>query len=252
LIDFVIPSHPKDFESLVWAVAGIRTNISCAGRIFVVADIDPGIDGVGFVYRNAGSVYGELVTVSQIEDVWAAKNPELAWRAGWIYQQMVKLLTPRAIEDLTNAYVIVDADTIFLRDVVFDPQRFFYCKATEYHLPYLQPIKDLLGVSQTIGFSATAHHMIYRRDLVEQMLTGVEARFGYSFVDAVLSVIDYVQISNFNEQDLWANYMLLTHPDLCHQRQLAWADIGFIPDEAYLGQAGETLDFVACHAWMRE
>ena len=41
MIDFVIPSHPKDFASLRMVVHGIK-NISCANRIFVICmEMDP-------------------------------------------------------------------------------------------------------------------------------------------------------------------------------------------------------------------
>lgn len=251
MIDFVIPAHSKDFESLALAVAGLRANMSCLGRIFIVADTDPRIDGAIFVNRGLGSGYAEQVSIERVEQVWQEKNPELAWRAGWIYQQLVKLLTSRVIADLSEAYVIMDADVIFIRDVVFDPDRFFYSWAIEYHLPYLEPTKQLLGIEQTIGFSTTAHHMICTRSKMEEMLSSIEARFGCSFVEAVLSVINYHQISNLNEQDLWANFMLTQHPDLCHHRQLKWVDLDFIPDAAYLAQNTQNLDFVACHEWMR-
>lgn len=251
MIDFVIPAHPKDFESLALAVAGLKANVSCVGRIFIVADSDPGIEGTTFIYRGIGSDYHNHVNIETIEAIWQEKNPELAWRAGWIYQQLVKLLASRVIADLSKAYVIMDADAIFVSDVVFDPDRFFYSWATEYHLPYLEPTKQLLGIDQTIGFSTTAHHMICTRAKMEEMLSSIEARFGCSFVEAVLSVIDYHQISNLNEQDLWANFMLTQHPDLCHHRQLKWVDLDFIPDAAYLAQSAQNLDFVTCHAWMR-
>jgi len=249
-IDFVIPAHPKDFESLALAVAGLQANVSCVGRILIVADTDPGIDGATFVHRGLGSGYAEQVSIERIEQVWRENNPDLAWRAGWIYQQMVKLLTPRAIDDLTETFVTIDADTIFLRDISFDSNLFFYTKTVEY-LPMVPPIKKLLGVNETIGFSANAHHMIYNRTKLEEMVSSVEARFDCSFVEAVLSVIDYYEISNLSELDLWTNFMLLNYPDLCQHRQLNYLDIPFIPDAAYLAQNPQNLDFVSCHEWMR-
>jgi hypothetical protein len=245
-IDFVIPAHLKDFESLALSVAGIKKNISCAGQIFIVSSTDPKIEGT--TYCNELFAYEGLVDISKIEDAYKTNNPALAHRASWIYQQMLKLLVHRAVQDLSESYVLVDADTIFVRDVAYDPDLFFYNKEPVYP-HYLPSTIALLG--NTIDFGAIAHQMICTKTKMEEMVSGIESKFGCSLVDAVLQVIDYHQASNISEQDLWATFMLFNYPELSQERPVVWADIPFVPDQQYLNQAGQNLDFVSCHAWMR-
>lgn len=256
MIDFVIPAHEKDFDSLPLVVEGIQKNISCANRIFIASDIDPQISNTNYVSCGQGSAYGDMVTLKQIQDIWNKRNPKLAWRSGWIYQQIIKLLPGRAIPELTDSFVLVDADTIFVRDVIFDINKFYYTSSPEkYHLPYLQPTMTLLDVDTTIGFTVTAHHGIYHKQKLEEMLSGIENRFGMSFTDALLSILDYGEVTNegaaFNEQDLYANYMILKNPEMSSRRDLKWLNIPFIPDQEYLKNISKEYDFVSCHAYLR-
>jgi hypothetical protein len=256
LIDFVIPAHEKDFDSLPLVVEGIQKNISCSNRVFITSDIDPKIPNTIYVGREKETNYDHMVSLEKIEKIWNERNPVLAWRSGWIYQQIVKLLTARAIPELTDSFVIVDSDTIFVKDVSFDIDKFYYTSSPEkYHSPYLQPIMTLLNVDKTIGFTVTAHHGIYHKAKLEEMLSGIEERFGMPFTDALLSILDYGEVTNegsaFNEQDLYANYMILKYPEMSVRRDLRWLNIPFIPDQEYLNKTKQEYDFVSCHAYLR-
>jgi hypothetical protein len=257
MIDFVIPAHEKDFDTLPLAIEGIQKNISCCNRIFVASDTDPKIPNIIYVNRDTKSNYGNMVSLEKIEKIWNERNPKLAWRSGWIYQQLIKLLTGRAIPELTDSFVIVDSDIIFVKDVSFDIDKFYYTSSPEkYHSPYLQPIMTLLNVDKTIGFTVTAHHGIYHKAKLEEMLSGIEERFGMPFTDALLSILDYGEVTNegsaFNEQDLYANYMILKYPEMSVRRDLKWINATFIPDQSYLDTMKETYDFVSSHAYGRQ
>jgi hypothetical protein len=249
MIDFVIPCHPKDFPSLRLCVDGIRNNTSVCNKIFIVSKEDPKIEKTFHVPEEK---YFQYVTKEKIEEIWNQKNSNLAYRSKWVYQQFLKLLSARVISELSDSYVIVDSDTIFLRDVYFESDKFYYCKAQEYHLPYLQPTKILLDVEQTIGFSCISHHMIFNKEKLQSLLESVEMKFGGKpFVECVLDIIDYNEASCLSEWDLYANYMILNYPEMCEQRQLIWEDISFIPVKSHLEDFKENFDFVSCHAYIR-
>lgn len=249
MIDFVIPCHPKDFPSLRLCVDGIRNNTSVCNKIFIVSKEDPKIEKTFHVPEEK---YFQYVTKEKIEEIWNQKNSNLAYRSKWVYQQFLKLLSARVISELSDSYVIVDSDTIFLRDVYFESDKFYYCKAQEYHLPYLQPTKILLDVEQTIGFSCISHHMIFNKEKLQSLLESVEMKFGGKpFVECVLDIIDYNEASCLSEWDLYANYMILNYPEMCEHRQLIWEDISFIPVKSHLEDFKENFDFVSCHAYIR-
>jgi hypothetical protein len=249
VIDFVIPCHPKDFPSIKMCVKGIQENISSVNKIFVVSNDDPKIEGVVYFPEQNYSVFIDREKISKNFELHC---PSLLYRSKWIYQQFIKLYSAKVIPDLTHSYVMVDSDTIFLRDVSFDPDKFYYCKADEYHKPYLEPIKKLFGIDETIGFSAISHHMIFHKDKLNEMIQKVMGKFeSDSFFDTVLSILDYTEASCMSEWDLYANYMLLNYPEMCQQRQLKWEDISFVPVKSHLNEFKEQFDFVSCHAYRR-
>lgn len=249
MIDFVIPCHPKDFPSLKMCVGGIKENIKILNRIFVVSNDNPNIEGVIHIPEKK---YLPFVQKEKIAEKFEYYNPSLLYRTKWVYQQFLKLFSAKVIPELTNSYVMVDSDTIFLKDISFDPEKFYYCKAEEYHKPYIQPIKKLFGIEETIGFSAISHHMIFNKEKLNEMIADVEKRFeSESFFECVLSILDYNEASCMSEWDLYANYMLLNYPKMCQQRQLVWEDISFIPVKSHLEEFKEQFDFVSCHAYRR-
>ena len=248
MIDFIIHCHQKDFPSLKLCVNGIRENISVCNRIFIVSEEKPNIDNVIHISETE---YSSYITKDRIKKIWSEKNPPLSYRSKWLFQQFLKLLSFKIIEDLTDSFVLVDSDTIFLRDVSFDLNKFYYCKAEEYHKPYLNPIKKLLNVEDTIGFSCISHHMIFNKEKLSSMVREIEDRFNSNFVDIILNIIDYNEGSCISEWDLYSNYMLLNHSEMCVQRQLSWDDISFIPVKSHLDEFKQSYDFVSCHAYKR-
>ncbi len=249
MIDFVIPCHPKDFPSLKMSIDGIKNNISCCNKIFVISNDDPNIDGVTHISESR---YFPYIDKEKISKKFESNNPSLLYRTKWIYQQFLKLYSAKVIPELTNSYVVVDSDTIFLRDVFFDPTKFYYCKAKEYHKPYLEPIKKLFNIEETIGFSAISHHMIFNKKKLNEMISVVEKRYdSESFFDCVLNILDYNEASCMSEWDLYANYMIINYSDMCVHRQLKWDSISFVPVKYHLEELKEEFDFVSCHAYIR-
>jgi len=248
-IDFLIPCHPKDFPSLIMSVNGIKKNISSLNKIFVVSCDNPNIEEVIHIPEER---YYSFIDKNKIKKIYSLKNPNLIHRSKWIYQQFLKLYSAKVVPELTDSYVIVDADTIFLNDVSFDIDKFYFCKAEEYHKPYLEPIKKLLDIEDTIGFSTICHHMIFNKQKLNEMISIVEKKYNsQSFFDCVLSILDYAEASCMSEWDLYSNYMILNYPEMCAQRQLNWTDIHSIPSSSLLNSLKDEYDFVSCHAYLR-
>lgn len=246
-MDFIIPCHPKDFSTLQLSVSGIK-NIKVNSRIFLISKKDPNIEGTIHIPEN---LFDEFVLKDDVRRKWEQNNKSLSHRSKWIYQQLLKILSYKVIKDLSESYVIVDSDTIFLKDISFDENKFYYCIAQEYHLPYLNPIKKLLNLEKTIGFSCISHHMIFNKEKMNMMIGEIEERFNKKFSDIVLDIIDYNEASCFSEWDLYSNYMITKHQEQTEQRQLKWANIPYIPSTQDLGYLKNQYDFISCHAYDR-
>lgn len=250
LIDCLIPVHKKDFNTLNLCVNGLKNNIKNVNTIFVVSNEDPKIDGVTYIPQSR---YDSYVNLQKIIEKYNNEKSDFTYRSGWIYQQFLKLLSSKVIPELTDSYLVVDADTIFVRPIHFNPEKFYYCKANEYHLPYLTTIKKLLGVEEAIGFSTISHHMIFNKNIINEMIEVIKKNLNLnSFFDCVMSVIDYNELSSISEWDLYSNYVIKNHSHICEHRQLLWKDISYIPNQNDLDKLKEQLDFVSCHFYMRE
>jgi len=215
-IDFVIPCHSKDFPTLNDCINGIK-NIKVCNKIHVIANEDPHIEGVKFINENK---FDKYFTLNEIISIWKKKYNLKASRSNWLYQQFLKLYSYRVIQNLTDSFVVVDSDVIFLNNVEFDKDKFYYNIVSEYHIPYLSPIKKLLGVDKTIGFSTISHHQIFNKIYLNMMFDAIESRIGKTFLESVFGCIDYTQGACFSEWDLYANYMILKHNEICVNRQL--------------------------------
>jgi hypothetical protein len=244
-MDAVIPAHPKDFDTLPHALRGVRRHVNGLGRVFVVSSEDPGIRGVTWI--------DEAALTPSVADVRTAlvQSGADAARAGWVYQQLLKLGAGRLIDDLTQRYLVIDADVIFLRAVDFGGVRFPYSIATEYQQQYLDACERLIG--ERVGtHSFTAHHMVFDREFARELHDELEARHGLPWWQAILGALDPAQASAFSEWNLYGHWVLARHRDDAEHRQLVWLDVRNIP--TLLGRAtlGMYNDFVAAHAYRRE
>lgn len=247
--DFLVVSHKKDFDTLKMCIDGIKGSILSLNAIYIVSNENPNISGTVYISEDR---YQKYINLEKIKEKFINNNPELSFRSGWIYQQFLKLYSSKVIPELTDPYIIVDSDTLFLKDVEFNSEKFYYCNADEYHQPYLQTIKKLLGVENTIGFSTISHHMIFHKNFLNELIMDIEKRFSKPFADCILDAIDYNELSSISEWDLYSNYMILNHPHMCEHRQLNWIDIDYIPKKNNLNELKNTFDFVSCHTYLRK
>tara|TARA_Y100000004_G_scaffold191156_1_gene249453 strand:+ start:1541 stop:2296 length:756 start_codon:yes stop_codon:yes gene_type:complete len=246
-VDFVVPCHPKDQETIELVVNGIRKHTN-SNNIYIVSPQDMNIKDTIHI---PDSDFAEYTKFSTIKEKWESHNVEMSKRTGWLFQQTLKLYAHKVIDNLTEDYVAVDADTIFIREVNFQPGVFQYCRAKEYHLPYLDTYAKMTKNKESVGYSFISHHMLFNKTWMQEMIDWVEELHGKGFMDVLLDSINYTEGSTFSEWDFYGNYMLLNHADKSHRRQLYWTNLSSIPNESDLQSMSTELDFVSPHAWAR-
>jgi hypothetical protein len=254
MIDVVIPAHEKDFGALDRSVRGVLRHVAPVRRVVVVSAAE-------FAMRDARVSWvpepspPALPRLADVRTAWTARNPELASRGAWIYQQLLKLGAGAYVPDLSSSYLVVDSDVIFLRPVSFDPEelgRFPYSLAYEFHHPYHQAFERLIGEAPPIGHSLTAHHMLYDRALMNELFAELEERHGKPWHAAYIDASDPKEASSISEMDIYGLWVLARHPELSRRRQLAWRDVRTMPTAVGRALHGVDYDFVAAHAWARQ
>ena len=247
--DIVIPCHPKDSQNLRQVIKSLK-NLSNKGDVYIISPevIDLQIKEEYKCIND--SEFDDLFTIQQIKDRWIQKDSQFAYRSSWVYQQLLKLFCHRKIENLTDSFLLLDSDTMILRDIDFDVNKFQYCIASENHIPYKVTYKNMTGF-EAENFSFIYHHMMFNKKYLDEFIDHVETLHKSSFFDALLNCMSYDNQSPFSEWDSYGNWVYRNHNDVCKQRQLKARNLNYIPNDFQMIQMSSDFDIVSSHAWMR-
>jgi hypothetical protein len=173
-------------------------------------------------------------------------------RNGWYLQQLLKLYAGFCIPGILTRYLVVDADTFFLR-----PTRFIengltlFNPATENHAPYFEHMYRLhpsLVRNHTI--SGISHHMLFTTEYVKELFNLVEVHHGESFWKVFLNQVDLGMragsYSGASEYELYFNFMNNVHPDAFQVRKLVWTNAGRLEHDHL-----RIYDYVSVHWYAR-
>jgi hypothetical protein len=137
------------------------------------------------------------------------QNSKQAGRAGWMYQQFLKM--EFALTCNKHRILIWDADTIPLRSIHFfdsngSPR---YFTGEEYHAPYFRLIRSVLGIDRKTRASFIAQCLPFYRDTLQSMVKHIETSSGLDWKSVILTAIkpNYGP-SPFSEYETIGTWML--------------------------------------------
>ena len=250
-LDVVVPAHHKDFDTLEHCVRSVARHVAGVRRICVVAD-QPFSSREKLVEWVAEPEPPVLPGIAEIRSQWEREAPENAGRAPWVFQQLLKLGAKEFVDGLSQRYLVVDSDVIFLRAVSFAGPRFPYSRSTELNPPYAESYRRLIGEDQPGDQSYTAHHMLYDQGFLGELFDEIGSRHGKSWAQAYVDAVDFTEPNSINEQDTYAHWVISRHPEDAVHRQLRWRDSNFVPGLFARATLSLDYDFVAAHAYRRE
>jgi hypothetical protein len=211
LLDVVIPVAVKDSEMLPHTIAGVRENLRHPlGRIVVVAPDDPAIRrycsecGVEFVCEE-----GVLPIRRQDIDYRAGGLD----RSGWLFQQFIKWTADSLATE--ERYLILDSDTVLICPQVFEVGgRIVLLHSDEYHRPYFDVYRRLLGVDAPCELSFTSHQMVYSKARIRELRAHIEATHdGKPWYSVILDLIDRSQNAAVSDYETYGQWMLQNHEE---------------------------------------
>jgi hypothetical protein len=132
-------------------------------------------------------------------------------RSSWIYQQFLKW----SVHTMTGTpyYLVVDADTVFVRPQVFERRgRITFNYSDEYHQPYFDIYRRLLNEPVSFPSSFTSHQMLIDRRILGELKGRIEAIHGCGWQEAILRNLDRSEPSAFSDYDTYGQYVFLHHP----------------------------------------
>jgi len=246
VIDVVMPTVMKDIDTLMLAINGCLEHVIGLRYIFVVCKQHAKLT---FITNDKVKYIDETIYPFTFDDI--AKFHKKSSRNGWYYQQLLKLYAYKTIDDISENILIVDSDTIFLKNVnFFDGEIALYNTGTEYNIPYFNHMNKLHPTLHKLypEYSGICHHMLFQKSTLDELFKLIEDYHKCSLWEAFLKCVDEADYlgSGASEYEIYFNYIFINHNDKVKIRQLNWTNISSLPNNAH-----KKYDYVSAHAYSR-
>lgn len=135
-------------------------------------------------------------------------------RNGWYLQQLLKLYAGLIIPNITERYLVIDADTFFLKPTTFiEDGKSLYNLGYEYHVPYFTHMAALHpDLKKMIEQSGICHHMVFETKYVKDLFNLVETHHNEAFYKVFLRCVSGPNGSGASEYETYLNFMIKFHP----------------------------------------
>lgn len=203
-IDVVIPVIEKDLLILPLCLEAIKRFVT--NKIQAIYIVAPDNEAIKKFCKEQ-----EIVFIN--EDLIVGHGPrEIHYilndgrnRSGWIFQQLLKLAGNIGTQP---NFLVIDADHILVRPHTFlasNGNTVFY-RSREYHAPYYQSIKSLLGKRDLSVLSFVAHKMLFSREKLGELKEEIFEYTGKQWDKAILDILDVNEVSCFSEYEMYGNF----------------------------------------------
>lgn len=253
--DVVMPVLKRDWPAAARGLPLVLQNLPLR-RLVVVSrpDILPLLPkDERIVFQDENALFPGLTLAAVKETIYRRIYTDK--RAGWYFQQFLKLAYARVCVD--EAYITWDADTIPLRPIPYQNEagQYLFTLKQEYNPPYFDTIRTLFGIEKQLPESFIAENMIFDTALVRQMLGEIEANAalpGGAFWEKILYAIAPGQLAGtaFSEFETFGSYVTARHPGRYATRRLETLRsgkniLGAAPTPEMLAWAGQSYDTVS-------
>ena len=235
--------------------ANVKRFLGATELVFVVPDILVQAFQAAYKSRAFCRVVSErLILPLSLEDIQTWDVSGFPKRAGWYYQQLLKLAIAQT-ELAKPFFLIWDADTIPYRHMsFFHNGRMLFSEGPEYHIPYFKTNSALIGVDRTkepVRFSTISQHMPVCRELMLNLLQHLGRDHAGDWIAAIRRSISdgRSEKSLFSEYELFADWVRLTQPDKFALRRIAWSRDGNLYNRKQLLLAKRVFNFIAYESW---
>ncbi len=227
LFDIVIPLGPNDYRNIFSHILYTKSNVKNFRNIYIITCLDIVIEGCTIIPESSFP-FG-------LSDINIRSD-----RNNWYFQQLLKMYS-YLIPGILEHYLVIDADTYFLRPVDFFENGIpLYNTSTEYNFDYFTHLKLLNeNLDRKMNVSGICHHMMFNCAIIQELMDFISPN--QEFWKYWLSKINPKHWSGASEYELYFNYLLIYHPDLIKIRPLKW------DNRSYLTKNDLDLDYISIH-----
>ncbi len=236
--DIVIPLGPNDLNYIHKMVNYTRQNVIGYRNIYILS-CDPCV-----------SIYGcktidEKIFPFNVQTIIDYLGPNA--RKEWNLQQLLKLYVSFIIEEILDHYLVIDADTIFLKPTTFFIDNLpLYNYSYEYNPPYFDHLRKLHpSFYNSINVSGICHHMMFQKKILIEIFKLVEEYHHEPFYVCFLKCINEKDrmYSAASEYEIYFNYIYNYHEHNIIIRALKSESANNITDDC---------DYVSSHWYDRK
>lgn len=148
-------------------------------------------------------------------------------KAGWYFQQFLKIGFALSNYCDTDYYLSWDSDTIPLKSISFfdDDTYPYFTMKSEYHKPYFDTMERILSIGKTNPCSYIAEHMMFNKTIVCELISKImeSGVRGDTWYEKILNSLTPEEISpfSFSEFETYGTYCYTFHPQLYKERHLS-------------------------------
>ena len=242
MFDIVIPLGPKDLNNICKQIECTIKNVIGYRNIYIVSSVNVACPGTIFIDESIFPFADQIA-------IFHNKNE----RNGWYLQQLIKLYAGIIIPDILDRYLVIDADTYFLKPTQFinSYNQCQYNFGREYNCHYFDHMQRLHpDFERMYELSGICHHMMFETRFVKEMMNKVgeinmaDNPFWEIFLEKVDPWLRHGYGSGASEYELYFNYVCKYHLDEIEIRELTWDNVKTLDFNV-------DLDYVSHHHYLR-
>lgn len=242
--DIVIPLGPNDTHLIQTQLCFTKKNIIDYHHIYIITSF------TNLLIDNENvTIINENIFPFHLHDIEIIHGK--SHRNGWYLQQLIKLYAPFVIKNMLSTYLVIDADTFFLKPTSFiENGKYLYNVGTEYHLPYFEHMKTLDDCfTRSSNDSGICHHMLFDKNIIQEIFHLVEEKYNKPFWFIFLKNVNHPHIlgSGASEYELYFHYIHKYHTDKIHIRRLSW-----INTNSFEPHSDNIHDYISYHWYIRQ
>jgi hypothetical protein len=216
--DCIIPYGPNDWNIINSCIEYTRKNVINLRNIYVISY------DKNFYHPLAITISEDLFPFckTDILNIINDKN-----RSGWYLQQLIKLYSHTIIKDLSEYFLIIDSDVIFLKPTTFFEDNLpLYNYSYENHSFYFEHMNKLhFSLKKVSNLSGICHHIIFKQEYLNTLFKLIEDFHNKIFWKVFLEKLkDINHSSGASEYEMYFNYLHIYYPKSFKIRHLKYTD----------------------------
>lgn len=257
-LDVVITCHPKDTHQLENCIDGVLKYVKNVQKVYLIMLEEPEFISK---YKRDIVVWCNESSMSYpfSVDYFKQQLPdEFKYRAGWYYQQMVKLYCD-TIPNIREYVLVIDADTTIVRSFpLFNKEGsviFGYEDNPEtFNDPYRttgQKLCPNFKFPLWNKVSVIDHHMVFYVPFLQDMRNKIESSSEKPMWEAVGEIVSKIHtLSGFSEYEMYGNYVYQYHPNDIVLHKLNHINTGNVKD-VDISKKTQNCDLISLHDYLR-